>query len=128
MNHDPSPTVAAGIAGAIVALLGVEPQALVWAAVGAIFGAPLAPQAGRVRQILVFMAVVLACALLGHWAADSWHQGSVRARNAWALVLAAGFHPLSAAVVASIPSLWQAFASGVSGFMGRRNGDQGGQP
>lgn len=121
--------LAAGASALIVALLGVEPQALAWAMVGAIFGAPLAPPAGRVRQVLVFAGVMLASALLGTVAADWAGTTSPRWRNAWCLVLGGIFHPLSAAVVAAVPSvvntLLQAFAARRGGSPGQQGGPDG---
>jgi hypothetical protein len=120
---EPSTALIVGAATSIVAILGVEPQALVWAMVGAIFGAPLAPASGRVRQVLVFAAVVLSCALFGHWAADAWWEGSLRARNVMAWISAAVFHPASSALVSVVP---EAIRTLVLGFVQRRSG--GAQP
>jgi hypothetical protein len=86
----------------------VEPQALVWALVGAIFGLGFAPPAGRVRALLVFVAVVLACALIGTWASEVWFGGAPMARNACAMCAAALFHPVLAAVVQAVPAILQA--------------------
>jgi hypothetical protein len=98
--------VFAGGTTAALAVLGVEPQALAWAMVGAIFGAPLAPPAGRVRQVLVFLAVILACALLGTVAAEYFgHAASPRWRNAWCMALAGFFHPVTAVLVKAVPPL-----------------------
>lgn len=97
--------LAAGASAAVVALLGVEPQALAWALVGSIFGAPLAPPAGRVRQLLVGFAVMLASALLGTVTADWMGATSPRWRNAACLVFGAIFHPLFAAVIATVPNI-----------------------
>lgn len=120
--------LAAGASAAVVALLGVEPQALAWAMVGAIFGAPLAPPAGRMRQVLVFVGVMLASALLGTVAADWAGTTSVRWRNAWCLVFGGVFHPLSSAVVAAVPNI---VATLLHAFAARRGagappGQQGG--
>lgn len=125
MLTEPSNALMLGITAAVFAVLGVEPQALVWSMVGAIFGAPLAPPAGRLRQVAVFVAVVLACALLGHWAADSWHDGSVRARNAWCLISAAVFHPASSAFVSSVPGAVRALIHAFTARAGG-GGNQGG--
>lgn len=118
-----TPVAAAVIAGGgtmVLALLGVEPQALAWAAVGAIFGAPLAPPAGRVRQVLVFVGVILACALLGTVVAESFAAfGSTRWRNAWCVILAGLFHPLSARLVKVVPDL---VASVLAGIAQRKTG------
>lgn len=97
--------VGAGISALVVAMIGVEPQALVWGLVGAVFGVPFAPPSGRVRSVLVFLAVTAACALLGTWAAAHWHDGSRMARNAWAMGLGVVFHPLVAAAVQVVPTI-----------------------
>ena len=96
---------AAGLGALFVATVGVEPQALVWGFVGATFGVPMAPPSGRVRSIMVFFAVILACALLGTWAADYWFQGGRMARNGFSMGLGAVFHPLFARVVMVIPAI-----------------------
>lgn len=100
---------AAGLGAVFVAWVGLEPQAIVWGLVGAVFGVPLAPPAGRFRTVALFLAVVFACAMLGTWAAEHFHGGSKFARNGWALVLAAVFHPMLAALVQAVPALLQAF-------------------
>lgn len=87
------------------ALLGVEPGALAWAMVGGVFGAPLAPQAGRVRQVAVFIASSALCALGGTVIAGEWHAGSAMWRNTWAACLAVVFHPAAAAVVKLVPEV-----------------------
>jgi MFS-type transporter involved in bile tolerance (Atg22 family) len=124
---DPAQALGVGLATAFFALIGVEPQAVLWGMVGAIFGAPLAPPAGRMRQVAVFLAVMLICALLGTWAAEEWHAGSTRARNVWAAALAFGFHPLSAAFVGALPDLARSFFAGVSQFLQRGGKPGGGQ-
>lgn len=102
-------TTGAAAAGALfVALIGIEPQALVWSLVGAVFGLSFAPPSGRMRAALVFLAVALASALLGTWAADYLHAGSRIARNAWSLGIASAFHPLLAAFVQAVPAALQA--------------------
>lgn len=100
---------AAGVGALFMSVVGVEPQALVWGFVGAVFGLTFAPASGRARAALVFVAVAFAAALLGTWAADFWHTGSRIARNGWAMALAAGFHPLLAAFVQAVPAMFQAF-------------------
>lgn len=123
---EPSTTTAAaasGAAGAVfVAIVGVEPQAIVWGLVGAIFGLGLAPATGRMRAALLFVAVSLASALLGTFAAAHWHAGSAVARNAWAVGLGAVFHPLFAAVVQAVPAAVHAM------FRARTGQGPGGQP
>lgn len=95
----------AGAGAAVVALLGVEPQALAWSMVGAILGAPLAPPSGRVRQVVLFGGVVMACALLGTVGADVFGPATPRGRNAWCMVLGGIFHPASAALISAVPGV-----------------------
>ena len=126
---EPASTVATAAAtsfGAMVlAAIGVEPQALVWALVGAVFGVAWAPPAGRLRSMMVFIAVVLVCALGGTLASDMWHVGGHTARNLWSAGLAAIFHPLLAAFIQAIPTLLQAF---IRAKGGGEPPQQGGQP
>jgi len=111
--NDPASAVATsvgtGFGAIIIAAIGIEPQALVWALVGAVFGIAWAPPAGRLRSMMVFAAVVMVCALAGTLVSDNWHAGSHTARNLWAAGLAAVFHPLLAALVQAVPTLVQAF-------------------
>lgn len=110
--------VAAGITAVFVALIGIEPQGVVWSLVGAVFGLSFAPQVGRWRAALLFLAVAFAAALLGTWAADYWHAGSRIARNGWAMALAAAFHPLLAAFVQAVPAALQALVRARTGGHG----------
>lgn len=118
-----SAAVGAGVGAVFVAVIGVEPQVLVWSFVGAVFGVPFAPPAGRMRSILVFLSTVMACALLGSWAAENWHAGSHRARDAWAMGLGVVFHPLLATLVQMVPSVVQALVQAIV-----RAKTNGGQP
>lgn len=96
---------AAGLGAATLAIIGVEPQALLWGAVGAFMGMTFAAPAGRMRAALTFLAVVLACAELGTWAALKWFDALPVARNGSALTLGVLFHPLLAALVAKLPQI-----------------------
>lgn len=116
----------AGVGAAVLAVLGLEPQALAWSMVGAIFGAPLAPPAGRVRQALVFVAVVLACALLGTIMAEFFNAASPRWRNGWSMVLAGIFHPVSAALVKAAPGIVVGLIAGLAARRGGAAQDEGG--
>jgi hypothetical protein len=106
----PEPTTSAGTAAVtgfsalVVALFGVEPQAIVYGAVGAFIGFVLVAQIGRLRAAAVFVPVVLLCALLGTAIAAQWFGGAPLARNASAAVLGVVFQPLLSAVVAAIPA------------------------
>lgn len=101
----------AGVGAVVVSLIGVEPQVLFWAMVGAGVGIPFAPPAGRFRAGAVFVLVVLASALLGTWCSLELLTTPAPERQAFAskgfsLVLGLAFHPLTSVVVASIPRVW----------------------
>jgi hypothetical protein len=104
----------AGVGAVIVGLIGIEPQVLFFACVGAGLGIPLAPPAGRFRSAAVFVLVVFASALLGSWVAAEYFEGAVPTRIAFAskgfsLILGATFHVLFSTVVSTIPNVWGAF-------------------
>lgn len=105
----------AAIGALFVAIIGIEPQALVWGLVGAVFGMAFAPQSGRLRAALVFAAVALASGLLGTWAADFWHEGSKLARNGYSLGIAVAFHPLLATFVQAVPAVLQSLIKARTG-------------
>jgi hypothetical protein len=86
--------------------LGVHPQPLFWALVGATLGMSLAPQAGRSRAVAVFACVVLASALLGTWAARTYVDGSLLAADGVSLLMAVAFHPLLIAFLNAVPSFF----------------------
>lgn len=103
-THDTQFVTGAG--SLTVAMLGLEPQALVYGAVGAFIGFALVAQIGRLKAAAVFVPVVLLCALLGTLAAAQWFAGSPHhalVRNAAAAILGVVFQPLLSALVASIP-------------------------
>lgn len=102
----------AGAGALLLTALGVHPQPLFWALVGATLGMSLATQASRLRAVLVFACVVLASALLGTWVARSYFDGSLVAADGAALLLAVAFHPLLIAFTSAAPAL-------VSGWIGR---------
>lgn len=100
--------VGAGLGSVTAAVLGVEPQALVLAVIGCGIGIGFAPRSGRVRAVLLFVAVVAACAVLGTWAAAQWFGASPLARNGISLILGIAFHPLLGVMIARIPSTFDA--------------------
>lgn len=106
-------------------LLGIEPRALAWAMVGGVFGAQLAPPAGRIRQVLVFAASSCICALGGTAAAVEWHKASATLRDVWAAGLAFAFHPLTTKLVTVVP---EAVATMVGGLIAARGGQQPAPP
>lgn len=102
--------VATGASGLLIASLGVEPQAIVWALVGSILGLTLAKPSSRVYAVALFFASTLACALMATVIAEHYFAGSVGARNVCAVILAAAFHPLFEAFISAVPGLVAAFA------------------
>lgn len=105
----------AGVGALILSTLGVEPQALLWAAVGASIGVTLAPASGRVRSMLTFMAVVLLSSLAGTYVAHEHLAGSVVARNAVSAGVAMLFHPLFTAAVSGVPAVVASLAARLGG-------------
>lgn len=99
---------AAGVGAVTVAILGIEPQTLVWGFVGSSIGATFAAPSSRWRAVSLFIAVVLSCALLGTWAALRWFDGTALARNGSSLLLGILFHPLLSLLVANLPSILDA--------------------
>lgn len=94
---------AAGVGSVIISLIGVEPQALIWAFVGASIGLSIPGQTGRWRAILLFVPVVLSGALVGSWGSAQFFGGAVFARNVGALAAGILFHPCVSWAVAATP-------------------------
>jgi hypothetical protein len=82
-----------GSMGLVVALLGVEPQAILWTTMGSIIGVVLAPKTGTLYAIALFCASTMACALFATGISVSYFQGSEMSRNIAAVLLGAAFHP-----------------------------------
>lgn len=101
--------IGAGTAAALLAALGLAPQPLFWALVGATLGMSVATQAGRLRACIVFGASVLASALLGTYIAQEYLAGARLAANASALLMGAMFHPLLGAATSAVPAVVNAF-------------------
>ena len=116
--------VGTGLAAAALAALGVHPQPLFWALVGATLGMSLAPSAGRVRAFAVFVCVVLASALLGTQAAQAYANASLLAASSGALLTGMFFHPLVIAAMNAAP----AFVSGWAQRLGASNGNGSSPP
>lgn len=107
---EPSSAAAAALASgasvAFVAAIGVDPQSLFWGAVGSSIGVASTESMGRVRALFVFVASVLACALIARWTAHSYFDGADMARNGVALALGMFFPAIKAHITQSIPDLW----------------------
>lgn len=106
----------AGLGAVALTALGVHPQPLFWALVGATLGLSLAPKAERLRAVAVFVCVVLSSALLGTWAARTYWEGSLLAADGAAWLLAVAFHPLLIAFLNAVPTL---FSTVVGGWLKR---------
>lgn len=97
--------VATGVTTFVVATLGVEPQALFAAGMGAGAGMAIAPGLGRWKAAVTFLCTIGLCAVVGTWMAQAYGGGSI-ARNAAAAVLAAVFHPLFSVAIQRIPEIF----------------------
>jgi hypothetical protein len=93
----------AGVSAITLQLLGVEPQSLVYGAIGAGIGTTAAPALGRIRAVFMFVCIVCLCAVAGTVLAQLYWGNSNVWRNLIAGSLAAIFHPLFSAVVVKIP-------------------------
>ncbi len=98
-------SVAAGVTAVTLAALGVEPQALMYAAMGGFAGMAVAPNLGRIKALATFFCVMCLCAAFGTWVAQHW-QASLVARNIVAGASAAVFHPLFSLAVQRLPEMF----------------------
>jgi hypothetical protein len=104
----------AGIAGvigaaggaALLSALGIEPQSLMWALIGATLGLTAPPSSTRLRAVFAFLCAVLASALLGTWIATAMADASTRklATSGASLVMALLFQPILTSASAAVPS------------------------
>lgn len=101
--------VAAGAGGTILSALGLDPATLFWALVGATLGLSFATAMTRQRAVIVFVGVVLSCALFGAWLAQQFYGGGVLSRHVFACGLAWFCHPLVGLALTKLPALWDAF-------------------
>ena len=101
---------AAGTMALTMAMIGVEPQALFWAFVGAGIGLSWSAATGRARAAAVFVFVVLGAALAGTWAAQLHFAGGAIARNGLACAFAVVAHPALAAFIKQLDPLAQGLA------------------
>ena len=82
-----------GASALLVASLGVEPQAIIWAIVGSILGVTFAPKTTKPYAVAMFLAATLICALVGTYVSTKYFGGAPLERNLTAVMLAATFHP-----------------------------------
>lgn len=107
----------AGASGFLVATLGLEPQAILWALVGSVLGVTLAPPTSRLYAVFLFVAATLTCAL-GATALSAAYFGSPMARNLCAVLLAALFHPIFKALIGRVPTLVEAWTARLGALFG----------
>lgn len=100
---------------AFAAVLGVQPQALFWSAVGATLGMSWAAPAAKPRAIMIYVCVVLASSMLGTHIATLDFGTTGTARNTACVLLGIFFHPLLGALFNALPEL-------VSGWTKRLGG------
>ena len=108
--------MAAGVGGAVLALLGVDAPTLTAALFGCALGAMFAPPTTRLRACLLFVAAVAASAisasvlgpLLHGWMPDVSVSASSKLA---ALGVGILLHPLIQALTASVPRIVGALAS-----------------
>lgn len=112
MPPEPTATVVtavgAGIGAFFIAAIGIEPQPIFWALIGATFGMSFAAQSGRLRWLAVFVCVVLTAAMAGSLIAESYFSSSNGWRNSLSWLVAAFFHPIFTAMSAAVPIIVQA--------------------
>lgn len=100
--------LAAGVGGAILALLGVDAPTLTAALIGAVFGVSFAPAVGRMHAICLFVAAVCASAeiasVLGP-VVSAWMPAIPPPAAAKGVALTVGvlLHPLIQAISTATP-------------------------
>lgn len=121
--------MAAGVGGAVLALLGVDAQLLTAALCACSLGALLAPPTTRPKAVLLFAAAVSATAIsatvLGPMLAGWWPGVSVAAwSKGAALAVGIWLHPLIQAVAVAVPRV---VAAGAAKLPGANTTDGGSQ-
>lgn len=96
--------VAAGTMGAFFAAVGVPWQAVFFALLGALFGAPAAGNVGRLRAVAAFPASAMIAAKCGTLSAAQWFAGSVDWAGGLAIVWGIGLHPAIAIGLKLLPA------------------------
>lgn len=103
--------MAAGVTGAVVAILGVPYLALLWATIGAVIAMVFTPPESRSSAILAVIAGGLAGAALGHGGTDiaSRMAPSLAGSNAIlilaSLVCGAGAKPIVSTAIARVQKM-----------------------
>ncbi len=102
--------LAAGVGGAILALLGVDAPTLTAALIGAVFGVSFAPAVGRLHAICLFLAAVCAAAEAASVVGpvlSAWWPVITPAAASKGVALAVGvlLHPIIQALSTATPAL-----------------------
>ena len=103
MTEPTSAAIGAALGAGLMAALGIEPQPLFGALVGACLGFSFAAPTGRARAVVVFTSVVLCCSLFGSWLAVRYLGGDPASRTVAACALGIWFHPALNAAIDRLP-------------------------
>lgn len=112
--------LAAGVGGAVLALLGVDAPTLTAALIGSVFGVSFAPAVGRWHAVCLFLAAVCAAAIaasvLGPLV-SSWLPAVTQAVASKGVALTVGvlLHPIIQGASVAAPSLIKAAAERFGG-------------
>jgi hypothetical protein len=107
--------LAAGVGGAVLALLGVDAPTLTAALIGCVIGVSFAPTVGRVRAVCLFFAAVsasaIAASVLGPFV-SLWLPAGAQPAAGKGIALAVGvlLHPMIQAASVVTPGLIKAAA------------------
>lgn len=107
---EPATSVSSGmaVAATIVAAssyIGIDPQALLAAGVGAVFGEPAAKELGGPRKAMLYFGTVIAAGIVATLAAHKLHQDDVWYLRGWALGVGMSFQVLLASFLKSLPAI-----------------------
>lgn len=89
----------------LLAVTGLDPHSIMFAAAGGVLGEGAAPAMGTIRKSLVFVSSVLAGALIATVISLRLHEGHLLYTQLWALGVTTGFHPLLASFLKSMPRI-----------------------
>lgn len=92
MSEPASAAIGVALGVTVMTALGIEPAPLFGALVGTSIGLSFAADTGRLRAAVVFLAVVLSCALFGPWIAVRYLGGDAASRTVTACGLGIWFH------------------------------------
>ena len=97
-------SVAAAAVGLTTAILGLEPQVLLFAAMGGFVGMAIPAKLGLPKAVIAFLCVMCLAGAAGTWFAQAM-QSTPAARNLVAAGVAFAFQPLTAILVQRLSSV-----------------------